>query len=190
AGDRRPYPATARAPADAGRGGVTLAARRPRHIALSQGSSLLAPAWRDRASRRLRAGRVHERALRGQLELARPRLVPGQLPADRVAAEVPLLLPRHLQDRVPDGLGDDAQPVAGGRGALAAAHAHLPARRGRPAARLRRHGDIPARSALARSHPVLRILPRRQRRWYRREPSDRVDRPRGEATPAERRAID
>ena len=34
---------------------------------------------------------------------------------------------------------------------------------------------LPARPALARLHPVLRVLPRRQRRGRRREPPDRLD---------------
>ena len=55
---------------------------------------------RRRAPRRLRAGRVAHRALRRQLELARAGLVPRQLPADRVAAEVPPLLRRRPQGRV------------------------------------------------------------------------------------------
>ena len=188
-GDRRARAAPARAPADAGRDGVPLAARRPRRLALSPGSSVLAPARRDRASGGLRAGRVLERALRRQLELARPGLVSGQLPADRVAPEVPLLLRRHVQGRVPDGRGDESQPLAGGRGAVAAAHAHLPARCGRAAAGLRRHRDVSARPALAGPRPVLRILPRRQRRGYRRESPDRVDGARRQAAPAERRAV-
>ena len=53
---------------------------------------------------------------------------------------------------------------------------HLPARRTRPAARLRRHGEVPVRSPLARPHPLLRVLPRRQRRRARRQPPDRLDR--------------
>ena len=48
--------------------------------------------------------------------------------------------------------------------------------RGRPAAGLRGHAEVPGGSALARSHPVLRVLPRRQRRRPRREPPDRLDR--------------
>ena len=63
---------------------------------------------RRRAPRRLRAGRIDHRALRRQLELARADLVPGQLPADRIAAEVPPLLRRRLQGGVPDRLGPDA----------------------------------------------------------------------------------
>ena len=57
------------------------------------------------ARRRLRAGRVRHRPVRRQLQLARADLVPGQLPDHRVAAEVPSLLRRRLQGRVPDRLG-------------------------------------------------------------------------------------
>ena len=53
---------------------------------------------------------------------------------------------------------------------------HLPARRQRTAAGLRRHRQVPGRSALARSDPLLRVLPRRQRRGPRRQPPDGVDR--------------
>ena len=58
------------------------------------------------------------------------------------------------------------------------------ARRAWPAARLRRHGEVPDRSPLARSHPLLRILPRRQRRRAGRQPSDRLDRAVGQDHPA------
>ena len=64
------------------------------------------------------------------------------------------------------------------RGDLRAAGEHLPARRGRAAAGVRRHGEVPGRSALARLPPVLRVLPRRQRRGPRREPPDGLDRAR------------
>ena len=57
-------------------------------------------------------------------------------------------------------------------------------RRARPASRLRRHGKVPVRSSLARPHPLLRVLPRRQRRRARRQPSDRLDRGRGQMHPA------
>ena len=60
------------------------------------------------------------------------------------------------------------------------AHRHLPARRARPATRLWRHGEVPVRSALARPHPLLRILPRRQRRRAWCQPPDRLDRARGQ----------
>ena len=41
---------------------------------------------------------------------------------------------------------------------------HVPARRGRPPAGVRRHREVPVRSALARPAAVPRVLPRRQRR--------------------------
>src|SRR5262249_15770466 len=53
---------------------------------------------------------------------------------------------------------------------------HLPRGQGWPAAGLRRHAEVPGRPALARSHPVLRILPRRQRGRPGRQPSNRLDR--------------
>ena len=60
---------------------------------------------RHRLRRPLRAGRVAQRPVRRQLELARPGLVPDELPADRGAAEVPPLLRRRLHGGVPDRLG-------------------------------------------------------------------------------------
>ena len=72
---------------------------------------------------------------------------------------------------------------------LAPPDAHLPARRRRAAGRCSATIEtLPARSALARPDPVLRVLPRRQRPRRRRQPSDRLDRPRRQAAAAERRA--
>ena len=48
--------------------------------------------------------------------------------------------------------------------------------RGRPAAGLRRHAEVPGRPALARLPAVLRVLPRRQRGRPRGQPPDRLDR--------------
>ena len=48
----------------------------------------------------LRARRIDDRPVRRKLQLARPDLVPGQLSADRVAAEIPSLPRRRLQGRV------------------------------------------------------------------------------------------
>jgi hypothetical protein len=64
---------------------------------------------------RLLAGRVAQRAVRRQLELARADLDAGQLPDHRVAAEVPPLLRRRFQGRVPDRLGQVPDPQGGGR---------------------------------------------------------------------------
>ena len=46
---------------------------------------------------------------------------------------------------------------------------------------------VPARSALARPHPLPRVLPRRQGRRHRRQPPDGLDRTGGQAHRAERR---
>ena len=43
---------------------------------------------------------------------------------------------------------------------------------------LRRRVEVPGRPALARPHPLLRVLPRRQRGRHRGQPPDRLDRPR------------
>ena len=96
---------------------------------VAPGRAVRAAGRRPRPSRRLRAGRIDDRPLRRQLELARTDLVPGELPADRVAAEVPPLLRRQLHGRVPDRLGQDADAGRGRRRAVAPPVAHLPARR-------------------------------------------------------------
>ena len=51
----------------------------------------------------------------------------------------------------------------------------LPEGRRWPPARLRRNAEVPGRPALARSRPVLRVFPRRQRGGPGRQPSDRLD---------------
>src|SRR5262249_41342723 len=111
-----------------GRGRVPLAARHPRALALPPGSSLRAAFGRHGSPRRLRARRVVERSLRRQLELARPRLVPHELPADRVAPEVPLLLRRCPEGPVSDGLDEPAQSLAGRDRAVPPPDPHLSAR--------------------------------------------------------------
>ena len=69
---------------------------------------------------------------------------------------------------------------------LAASEPDLPARCRRKAAGLRRRREAAERPAFPRPHPLLRVLPRRQRRRHRRQPPDRLDRPRRQAHPAER----
>src|SRR2546421_6957381 len=142
--------APARARLHAGRGRVPLTPRDPRRVAPPPGGAVRPHPERRGAPGGVRAGRVHERALRRQLELARAGLVPRELPSDRVAPEVSSLLRRRHEGPVPDGLRPAAEPLAGGRGALAAAHADLPARQGRPPARAWGDGEVPERSPLAR----------------------------------------
>ena len=57
---------------------------------------------------RLRAGRVDHGDVRRQLQLARPDLVPAQLPGDQRAGALPPLLRRRLHGRVPDRVGPAA----------------------------------------------------------------------------------
>src|SRR5947207_10664468 len=61
------------------------------------------------------------------------------------------------------------------------------ARSERPPPRRRRDGSLSKRSSLARLDFVLRILPWRQRRGVRRQPSDGLDRPRRQTPRAKRR---
>ncbi len=79
------------------------------------------PRQRQRASRRLRAGRIDDRPLRRQFQLARAGVAPGQLPADRGAAEVPPLPRRRVQGRVSDRFRADAYARRGRGRHLAAA---------------------------------------------------------------------
>ena len=78
------------------------------------------------------------------------------------------VLRRRVQDRVPDGLGRADDALRGRDGAVATDRLDLPARTRRQAPRLRRHAPLPGGPALAGPDPVLRVLPRGQRRRARR----------------------
>ena len=74
-----------------GRARVPVALRRSIRVK-HHGAALRVPRRGSRASRRLHARRINQRALRGQLQLERPHLVPAQLPAHRGPGAVPPLL--------------------------------------------------------------------------------------------------
>ena len=94
--------------------------------------------------RPVRAGRVDDRHVRRQLQLARPGVVPHQ-PAHRPGAAAALpLLRRRLHDRVPDGLRQPDDVVRGRQGARRPARRHVPAPARRHAAGVRRHRAVPA----------------------------------------------
>ena len=76
----------------------------------------------------------------------------------------------------PTGSGKPDEPLRGGEGDHPTPRGDVPARRERQAPGLRRDGEVPGGPALARPDPLLRVLPRRQRRRPRREPPDRLDR--------------
>jgi Mannosylglycerate hydrolase MGH1-like glycoside hydrolase domain len=187
--DRAAAPAAARARLHAGPRGVPVAPRHPRAVALAPRASLRPGDRRDGASRGLRAGRVDDWTVRRQLELAGPDLVPRELSAHRVAAEVPSLLRRRPEGRMSDWLQPPAQPVGCGDRALTRSHAAVPARPQWPPADLWRLRAVPAGSTLARSHPLQRVLPRRRGPGYRGQPPDRLDRPGRQADRAVRRVI-
>ena len=90
------------------------------------------------ALRRIPARGVEQRDVRRELQLARADLDAGQR-ADRPRPAEPLCLLRgRLQGRVPDRLREPDDPLRGREGDLAAPLEHLPARRERPPAGLRR----------------------------------------------------
>ena len=68
----------------------------------------------------LPAGRVRHRHVRRQLQLARPGVVPGQLPAAARPAAPVRLLRRRLHGGVPDRLGAPVHALRGGRASSAA----------------------------------------------------------------------
>ena len=114
--------------AHAGRDRVPLGLRRARALQVPRGPSLRVRLRRRHAGREVSAGGVGQRRVRRQLQLARADLVPGQLSADRVAAEVPSLLRRRLQDRMPDRLRQLRHHRTGRRRAEPAPLPDLPAR--------------------------------------------------------------
>ena len=113
-----------------------------------------------RVSGRVRAGGVNQWSLWRQFELARADLVPCQLSADRIAAEVSPLLRRRLQGRVSDRFRQVHDVVGGGCRDIAPL-TQLFLRRTRRPRPVHGSDALPARSALARPGAVLRILPRR-----------------------------
>src|SRR5262249_56048317 len=107
----------------------------------------------------LRAGGVRPRPLRRQLELARARLVPDELPPDRVAPALRPLFPRRLQGGVPGRLGADDGPLGRVGRAVAPPRPHLPPRRRWAASRPRRIRDLPDASPLPAPPPPPPLLP-------------------------------
>ena len=135
---------------------VPLAARHPRHVALSPGASLHPPARRDRASGGATSRRSPRSGIvRRQFQLARPGLVSDELPADRSRCRSSTTsMATRSRCEFPTGSATDAN--------LWEVAAELSRRLTRiflrdadgAAAGVRRTRDVPARSALAGPHPV------------------------------------
>src|SRR5262249_6144735 len=171
---RRGAPAP-RARAHARRVRVPLALRAALAVAPPPRAPARTALRRQRGPPRLRAGRVAERALRRQLELARADLAALQLPGDRIAAPPARVDGQRLHGRDADRLGQAREPPRGGRRDRAPAGVPVPARRQRQDSSPRRERALPARSGLARPAALLRVFPRRQRRGPRRLAPDRLD---------------
>src|SRR5512139_413555 len=191
AGARRSPPAVAAASAShaavaaahARRGRIPVPLRRALAFPRPPRPPLSDFARRPPGERQLPAGRIGVRPVRRQFQLARPRVVPGQLPAGQRPVTLRRLLRRGAEGRVPDRLRPRALPRPGRRRADAPAHRRFPRRPGRPPD-LRRQRQAAPRPALPRPHPVLRVFPRRQRARHGRLAPDRLDRAGGEAAAA------
>ncbi len=136
---------------------------------------------RPRAPGGLPAGRVEQWNVRRQLQLAGPGLDAGERPHPPGAAELLPVLRRQLQNRMSHRLRPVDEPLRCEQGDRRPAHRDFHARRAGPAAGVRRRREVPDRPQLARLHPLLRVLPRRQRRGVGRQSPDRLDRTRGQA---------
>ena len=99
---------------------VPLAARHPLDVEGVRKESLPLRLRRADAGGRLRAGRIEDRPLRRQLQLARPRLDAAQLSADRGARALPPLLRRRPARRVPRRLRARPHARRGGARAVGA----------------------------------------------------------------------
>ncbi len=92
------------------RGQVPLTVWAASALAGAPGPPLPAPGRGPGCVDRLRAGGVHHRHVRRQLQLARPDLVPGQLPGRGCAAPGRTLLRRRCHDRVPGRIRPAGHP--------------------------------------------------------------------------------
>ena len=123
--DRDAGSAASRAEGHARREGVLLALRHPRAVARAPREAVRAGDRRAGAHSRLRAGRIDDRPVRRQLELARSDLVPGQFSPRRIAPAFPLLPGRRLHGGVPHRLRPADESQRGRGGIVAAARAPL-----------------------------------------------------------------
>ena len=138
-----------------------------------------ARARRRRRTDRLRAGRVDHADVRRQLQLARPGVVPAQLPrrSRRSTASTTSSATTSPSSTPPARAAAHARrgrrrPAPTGSSSLFAA------RRRRPPPVLRRRRAAPDRPGWRDNLLVLRVLPRRHRRRPRRLAPDRLDRAR------------
>ena len=111
----------------AGRGALPRPPRCPVDLAVAPRPPLHALHRRSGVPGGLRAGRVDDGSVRGQLQLARPGLVPHQPPDHPGAAPALPVLRRRVDGRVPDGLRPPDDPLRGLAGADPPPDVDLPA---------------------------------------------------------------
>ena len=143
-------------------------------VEIPPGQSLRLPLPRSGVPGGVRSRRIEHEPLRRQLELARPDLVPGELPAHRGPGAVSLLLRRQPAGRVSDRLGPVDEPGRGGAGTVSRlVKLFLPDRRSgvRTKGTRRRSG----RSRLRRPPALSRVFSRGDGGRARGQPPDRLD---------------
>ena len=172
----RPGPAGAAARLAVQRERVPLPAWPARPVGLAPRASVRARRRRHPGQRRLRAGRIDHGHVRRELQLARPGLVPAELPGDQRAGALPPVLRRRASPSSTRPGRASSSPWTWSPRPVRPAHLDLHPRAGRPPALLRRDRAAAERSGLARQPDLQRVLPRRQRRRDRRLAPDRLDR--------------
>ena len=178
--DRRPGAAAAASRRDARPGRVPLGSRPARALEDPRGASARGLDRRLQRDARLRAGRVAQRPVRRQLELAGAGLVSDQLPARSrrcASTTATSAMPSRSSSRPARG---GSCSLVGGRGRARRAPDGRSSSR-RPDGTRPVFGELraaPARPGLERADPVPRVLPRRHRRRARRLAPDRLDRAR------------
>ena len=171
--------------ARAERGRIPVGVRRAQRLAHPRTAPGPGPRARHRPGiDRVRAGRIEQRALRRQLQLARADLDADQLHAGADDREVPPLPGRRLQGHrsVSGRHRDDLERRR--EAAFRPAREHLPPRSGRAHSRTARSEPVPKRPGMARPAAFQRVLPCRERPRPRRDAPDRLDRARREPRPA------
>ena len=126
--------------------------------------------------RLLSAGRVRQRDVRRELQLARPVWFPMNVLLIRALFQFHAYYGDSFRVECPDRLRHADDALRGRRPrSPSGCSASSCATTSRAGVRCSAAREVPERSALARLHSVLRVLPRRQRRRSRRQPPDRVD---------------
>src|SRR5262249_35832847 len=114
-----PRPTAAHPRSHVERGGISVPAWNSCTVATAHGSAVPYGSGWHRILRGVRTGRIADRFVRWEFQLARAGMVSRELPADRGPAEVSPLLRSGFHGGVPDRLGLPPDAGGGGRGVVA-----------------------------------------------------------------------